>query len=227
MIRRQEFVAVAAELINRRDEVSFRAWMARGQMEKLAPAWELAMLEARWEYANGDKAKALAALQSLPAADADAEEQRLLLLAEWSRLSGQAPPAGLYMALMNMDAAGGENSAEARDALHAANGGRDYRFGGWYVEPADRRGAAANMETSVKVIPNPATSSALVQFTLPGDQVEVTLYDITGNLIAIEALKLGDGAYTFDLKGLAPGIYMVSVYDLDNKERHVTKLIKQ
>lgn len=227
MIRRQEFVAVAAELINRRDEVSFRAWMARGQMEKLAPAWELAILEARWEYMYGNRAAAVAALQSLATSDTAAEEQRLLLLAEWSRLSGQAPAAGLYARLAAMDAAGGDNSAAARDALHAANGGLDYRFGGWYVEPADRRGAAANMETSVKVVPNPATSSALVQFTLPGNQVEVTLYDITGNLIAIEALKLGDGAYTFDLKGLAAGIYMVSVYDLDNKERHVTKLIKQ
>ena len=51
------------------------------------------------------------------------------------------------------------------------------------------------------------------------------MYDLTGNLLDLQATALGAGAYQFDLRNLSPGIYLVSLLDVETQVRQVTKLI--
>ena len=226
-ITQLEIEAIANILIRDKDKQGFDNWMSKLAIGNFTNNWNIELMKARWEFYHGNAQLAVNKIQSASAPTAEDETRKQLILAEWTRKPGLNFNVQADVWLNSMDLAGINENSEARDLLHSASGDRDYKFGDWFVEPANQAQTNVNNSAQVKVVPNPATAKALVEFTIPGDNVEISMHDITGKQISITALKVGQGSYSLNLENVAPGIYMVSVFDLTSKEKYVTKLIKQ
>jgi hypothetical protein len=111
--------------------------------------------------------------------------------------------------------------------LHAESGNHDYRFGGWFINPANENRYILPDQNFVNVMPNPTENMASVQFSLSGNKTRITLHDLTGNLLMSAELQQGAGAYKLDLRNLSDGVYLVGVTDIESGEKKVTKLVKQ
>lgn len=82
---------------------------------------------------------------------------------------------------------------------------------------------------NVQMYPNPFTSTVKIDInaahSLDADKTVLNVYDILGNLVRTESIKLTENfTKTYDLSSLANGSYIVVV--TDGKQKSVTRLIK-
>ena len=82
---------------------------------------------------------------------------------------------------------------------------------------------------SIQIYPNPFSSSVKIDVTsayhLDVDKATINVYDILGNLVRSEAIKLTENfSKVFDFSSLANGSYIIEV--TDGKQKSVARLIK-
>jgi hypothetical protein len=160
-----------------------------------------------------------------PATDMDQEEHWLTLLSIQNK--DGILMAGDKLKLAQIAQSGSPFANVAYDLLHAESGNHDYRFGGWFINPANENRYILPDQNFVNVMPNPTENMASVQFSLSGNKTRITLHDLTGNLLMSAELQQGAGAYKLDLRNLSDGVYLVGVTDIESGEKKVTKLVKQ
>jgi 1,4-alpha-glucan branching enzyme len=82
-------------------------------------------------------------------------------------------------------------------------------------------GTSENQITSVKLYPNPANNF----FVIEGEISKAEIYSVTGQMVkSFEAINSSD--YQFDINDLTKGVYLVKVFDVQNRTKTM-KLIKQ
>lgn len=221
----QERIAVAQQLITTKDKLNFDIWMNRMLTEKGMTAFDMEVLIAEWTYQNEDKFLGIDKLTSVLTNSTQEAEAKAILLAQWQSNASGIPKKSALSEMNAIDVAGSENAAVARDVIHASLGSHDYKFGRYYVEPAPALNADIS-QPYMRLVPNPASDLVRVEFRIAGEgDALAEMYDLTGNKIDIVAMKLGEGAYQFNLKGISSGIYLVSLLDVENNTRQVTKLV--
>ncbi|MCC7299397.1 MAG: PKD domain-containing protein, partial [Bacteroidia bacterium] len=217
---------VALVLINKNDKTNFDKWMQRLAQENGLSGFDLAMLNAKWTYANVGMQNGLAALTAVSATTADEIAEKNVLQTLWDAETNGAVNSAAIGNMSAIDQANVPVSAVARDIIHFTAGNHDYRFGPYFVEPVSNTNNADIFTPYLRLVPNPATTEVRVEFRIAGDGDAVAeLFDLTGNKIDIQAMPLGQGAYQFNLKGISSGIYLVSLTDKQTNERQVAKLV--
>jgi hypothetical protein len=95
----------------------------------------------------------------------------------------------------------------------------------WHITPAGVNNLAAASGTISAIFPNPAATSATVSYQLSNAaQALVKVYNILGNEIKNFNVNAKDGAVTFSVADLEPGIYFCS-FVADDKVMATRKLI--
>jgi hypothetical protein len=84
-----------------------------------------------------------------------------------------------------------------------------------YAEEYDRPGRY------VKLFPNPASNSLVVEGLSPGTKYEYRVYNMTGFLLECGTVRCGQ---KIDISGFPPGCYVIRLYNLD--EAFIVKFIK-
>lgn len=214
--------------IDNNDANTFGKWVNRLETEHALDAFHIAVLKAQWAASQNNRSAAAALLQGVSTTTADDEDLKQILLTEWTRQPGTALSKSAVATMQQIDAAGRENSPLARDLIHASEGNHDYIFGKVQGGDGAQPGFTISEQAYIRVVPNPATDMASVQFMINGSaNAEISMHDVTGQLIEVSAIRISEGEFRLDLKSIAKGVYFVTVYDTETKERHVTKLIKQ
>ncbi len=223
----QGLVRIAEAAIYLKNKTVFETWMGRLKAENALDNYTLDILKAKWQAMNGSMPMAISMMQGLTPSTQEQSDLKTILLADWGRGNGNKLDAGTLANLQNIDQAKGELAPIARDLVHAEIGDNDYLFGG--IAAAASPGViSTSNDPYIKVVPNPATNYANVEFYINGSQnAEVSLHDVTGQKISIATLKISEGVYRLDLSSVSNGIYFVTVLDTETKEKHVAKLIKQ
>ena len=221
-----ELMAVGLSLITQKAYVEFAQFMQTLEQQHLLTTWQVQNLKAQHEISIGLRQAAVQRIQNAATETSyETEEKQLLLIALHSEDRAMNPAEHAILAtLANQQ---GLLANVAQDMLQAAKGHHDYRFGGWYINPAEPGNKRLPENSFIQIMPNPAEDYAMVQFSLKGNNVSINLYDITGNQIFSTRLNQGEGAYKLDLKGLSTGVYLVDVIDTVSGEKQVIKLIKQ
>jgi sugar lactone lactonase YvrE len=71
-------------------------------------------------------------------------------------------------------------------------------------------------QDEVRIYPNPAKTSAIIQFEQPGDYTEIRIRNSMGQLVLLESLN-GKVNHEVDLNRLANGIYYIEFYSADRR----------
>lgn len=210
-----------------KNKTAFDILMRRVAAEKLLDQFSVDMLYAKWDMYNGDRQAAVNKMQGAAPSDVEQADMKTILLADWMHKPGEKPDASALANLSAIDQMRGNLAPLARDLVHVAIAENDYIFGG-IAPPADPGNSPGYEKPFVKVVPNPATDFVQIQFVIPGSQnANISLHDVTGQQITVTTLKINGGMYKMDVSNLSAGIYFVTVYDTETKEKYVTKLIKQ
>lgn len=221
----QERIAAAKQLIVEGDKVAFDLWLNRLKTENAISPFEAAILQAEWAYKNQSKQAGIDILKATIASNPEDKAQLDVLLAIWDNSATGTISQASVGILNSIDNSGVLGADVARDVIHANFGNHDYRFGNYYVEPTPASNADI-FTPYFRLVPNPASSEVRAEFRIAGDgDAKAEMLDLTGNRIDIQAMPLGEGAYQFNLKGIAPGIYLISILDVQTNERQVAKLI--
>lgn len=222
---KEEMMLVATMLAESKNKVDFDLWCNRIQSH--ISTYEYRKLQAVWLKSNSDLAGALAALQNAPTTSEEENQDKLVTMIAWQKSSNVALTASEKAVLTNIDNAETSISAQARDLIQGFEGNHDYRFGGYSVDPEQ---VVPDLKEGgyIKVVPNPAVSSAVIEFSQDGeDDAIITITDMAGNKVFASVVRISAGSYQVDLRNLATGIYLVNVFDTENNAKHVTKLLKQ
>jgi PKD repeat protein len=221
----QERIEVALILIQQGDQATFEQWMQKVAIENALDAYIIAKLRAEWTYTNQGKAAGIAALKAVLASNTAEQADKDVLLALWEQELKKSVTQSTLVQMAVIDQAGHADAEIARDILHVQIGNHDYKFGRYYIEPETPQQGDV-FSPYLRLVPNPATESVRVEFRITGSgEAKAEMYDLTGNLLDMQGIALGAGAYQFDLRNLSPGIYLVSLLDVETQERQVTKLI--
>lgn len=226
LVSREEWEQAALILISKGDKTGFDLFMNRMNGTGIFTPFELGILQARWTYANENRATAMNQLRSLGTSTAEEENYIKVLLAAWES-DGTPLNASALAEMKIVDLSGTAISPIARDLVHVTIGGHDYKFNPYYVEPeTEKRNFEGNPFVTLK--PNPATEEVFVNFSIKGSAgAKVSLYDLAGQQIDRLAMEITESQYRFDLKGVAPGIYLVSVLDEETGDRQTVRLVVQ
>ena len=222
----RELVAAGLTLIHNKQYPEFELFMQKVSAQNALSQWQLDYLKSQLEIRKGNSGNALQVLNAAnPATDMDQEEHWLTLLSIQN--TDGILMAGDKLKLAQIAQSGSPFANVAYDLLHAESGNHDYRFGGWFINPANENRYILPDQNFVNVMPNPTENMASVQFSLSGNKTRITLHDLTGNLLMSAELQQGAVAYKLDLRNLSDGVYLVGVTDIESGEKKVTKLVKQ
>ena len=79
----------------------------------------------------------------------------------------------------------------------------------------------------IELYPNPATSYVYINYEGAGDNAELRLYDMLGNIIDMKQIGDEYGVIRFDTQGLSAGQYILEIKgDLPSISRKVLHIVK-
>ena len=88
--------------------------------------------------------------------------------------------------------------------------------------------AEIDAKNQISVYPNPTSDFIIVRLQNSDlTNAKVELYDILGNIHAVELEKIDDNSYKIVVKDFARGYYLVSVKDDSARFRSTLKFLKQ
>lgn len=224
-VPKEEKIQVLQKLIFDGDKSNYELWLGRLKEAKALSAFEFAFYEAQWTYSNVNRSAGIMALTSVITSNTDEADRKDVLLSIWKSENANMDPAALSQMKL-IDQNNGDISPLARDLVHSYAGNHDYKFGKYYLE---KEPALRNPDNKfIRLKPNPATTEVIVEFSIEGSEnARVDLIDLAGQRIDRKAMVISESAYQFNLKGIAPGVYLVSVLDIELNVRHVAKLVVQ
>lgn len=86
----------------------------------------------------------------------------------------------------------------------------------------------SNMEKFVFIYPNPAIDYVSVRFAhFPAQNVQVSLFNIIGNEVAVEIEAVDEREIRLRVKELAPGYYLIVFKDQQDKFQGTYKILKR
>lgn len=235
MIKPQEFshdqlMTIAYVGADNNTEADYTAWLNQMQVAGKLSNFEVALLQARWQYLHNGISQARQMLSTANAISLEDQQLQKVLMADFNYLQGNNLDASDKAALSAIDESGSYVSHIARDLMQVVWREYDYRFEQPENVPAPEiiTDRIAYSNAYIKVQPNPASTSANVTLNLPdASETEIILTDLNGKVISADIVKVSETSYLIDLRKLAPAVYIVSARDKMNKAVQTTKLIKQ
>lgn len=116
--------------------------------------------------------------------------------------------------LRAIDADGSFAAAQARDLVHAAIGGHDYRFRPTQVFKHDQSAepGVSLTEDLIQLFPNPAENILNVRMVATdGSAVQLEIYDVTGKKFMDRNMDFNAGTISLDIAEFPSGLYIVKI----------------
>jgi hypothetical protein len=116
--------------------------------------------------------------------------------------------------LRAIDEDGSFAAAQARDLVHAAIGGHDYRFRPLQVFKHDLSAepGVTLTEDIIQLFPNPADNVLNVRLVATdGSAAQVEIFDVTGRKFIDHQVDFNAGTISLDLSGIPSGMYIVKL----------------